>query len=403
MRYQGLKFRFTTVVFSIILLFLSSCSRQTDSENDIVKDGASLETKGNASDTGITDDAGGDDVSYCYEAVVYYDSFAYCPNTWHSVSRFNFIEDYSVEKGEKLGETNIDLRGVRYQGAPSDFSSTYELGTELYEIKGWKKERAIIVKSMYFEEVFFRDRKAAYNEPIDLTVLDIFHMTSYDSTIVEVELRSTMDGSWMRTSNSERLISLLNEELPGKELSDVRITGGYEYQVPINLVFADGSELNLLFMPDKKYATLFRGYISISDELSTEITKLYEEGEQYERLTELLPSTGVAYTYPNCRFYMNDQEVNPKGDASWAASGLYNLLEYYKVKPMEQERTGSKVLSVTIDQSEEEDVSVTFLEGEDGQLFLTIDGVFYETVNSSLTYDHLEFSLDDVLPAIVRK
>ena len=73
------------------------------------------------------------------------DGYSYESSSWTSYSRNENLENKEAIRGVKIGEVTLDLKGKTYEGTPPDFSSTYGLGTEVYEIKGVKRENAILM------------------------------------------------------------------------------------------------------------------------------------------------------------------------------------------------------------------------------------------------------------------
>jgi len=147
------------------------------------------------------------------------DGYAYMGGTAPYFYSLNEDSKISEErKGGKIGEVTLDLKGLRYTGVPPDFSSTFDVGTEVYEVKGLKREYAVLLVSGENSHILYRSWKATANEddPIGLTVNDVFRMISDSAVISSVELRNETDSSWMRTSYDDRLLELLNTEIREK-------------------------------------------------------------------------------------------------------------------------------------------------------------------------------------------
>jgi len=159
-------------------------------------------------------------------------------------------------KGEKIGEVTLDLKGKTYEGTPPDFSSTYGLGTKIYEIKGVKKENAVLMVSGEMNHILYRSRKAvaSENEPIGLKVEEVINMISDNPVISSVELKNEVDGSWMRTSYDSRLLDLLNTEIKGNDILSYeemgRPEGESSYRIPINIMIEDGAVLHMQAYPE---------------------------------------------------------------------------------------------------------------------------------------------------------
>jgi hypothetical protein len=127
----------------------------------------------------------------CYASIVYLDGYEYSPSSWLNYSRQESIDaEYEKLKGEKLGTITLDLKGKTYTGTPPNFSSTHDVGTEVYTVKGMKKERAILVVSNGHASIFYRERKAIKDEktPINLTLAEVFNMVSDSPKVASVYL-----------------------------------------------------------------------------------------------------------------------------------------------------------------------------------------------------------------------
>lgn len=333
--------------------------------------------------------------SASYISVVYLDGYAYEPNEWLKNSWGPSDSDrYESIKDKKLGEVTLDLKGLRYNGIPPDFSSTYDVGTGIYKIKGIRVESAILVDFGGKLDIFYRGRKCVpdIDTPIDLTMSEVFRMLSDDAEIVSVELRSEEDGSWMNTSYDPGLISLLNNELPGETIlnmgqikDDPYNTG---YRVPVNLLFSDGRALHVQFFPIAGLAWTFGGYIRISEALSTSIRTLYEQGSPYPSLSELLPYREEDISYLYLVNNTNSDEVLCE-NAQWSRGPLMDMLSYYRVK--ETEKTdGRLVMTAVLGKSEADNITIEFYETADNNIVTGIGGRYYVPVRGQLLFDSLD-------------
>jgi len=336
--------------------------------------------------------AGGTSGEACYISVVYLEGYAYSPIEWLSYSRYPG-KDMQVIKGDKLGEVTLDLKGLRYTGTPPDFSSTHDVGTEIFEIVDMKKERAVLVNTGGLESIFYRERKAVsdVNEPLNLTVFDVIHMITDTPKIVAVELRSEENGSWMRTSLEQQLITLINQELPAQALLNYGEieNNGDSYRVPLNLMFEDGAALHMQVYPEEKYASVFGGYISISEKLAALAANLLKEGEEFSKITDLLPYevTEVAYLY--FKNYIDGSEVLCE-EPQWSIMALYEMLGYYRVEKQQQDNKGTLVMTAIIGKSQEDSIKVEFYETEDKNIMIGLNGDLYGTVKGEIKQEHLE-------------
>jgi hypothetical protein len=329
----------------------------------------------------------------CYISVVYLDGYAYIPSEWLSYSRGYQGEEMNFEAGNKLGEVTIDLKGLTYKGTPPDFSSTYDVGTQIYEIKNVKRERAVLVRMDYGDMVFYRQYTAVPDEntAINLTVSEIMNMMTNQTQVISVELRSEEDGSWMRTSEEEELLSILNEELPGKSLLTRKEMGKdiNSLRVPVNLMFEDGAALHIQFYPEQQMASLFGGYIDISKELANQIMELFLEGETYHRVTDLLPKNLDNSSYLYIEDHVNQREVLCT-EPEWSGDALYQILKYYRVRNTSQDMANQKVMTIKIGESETDYTDMIFYEDDHKNIIIQVDGTYYETYLGHMKFKELE-------------
>lgn len=326
-----------------------------------------------------------------YIAVVYLDGYAYEPQSWFSYSHNGEVEIQGVIKGDKLGEVTLDLRGKKLVGLPPDFSSTYNVGSKIYTIKGIKKESTILVERENMGQVFYRQRKAVgdLDQPINLTMNQVFKMISDNPIISRVELRSEEDGSWMRTSSEEKLLYLFNDELANSEIknyNEIKIDAyKRDHRIPINLVFKDGSMLHMQVYPDENLASVFGGYIEISKDLAREVESLYKKGDEYTRITKLIPYDEEDIGYLYIKDYKSDQEAVLK-EPKWSGGALYWVLSYYQVDIMDENIESKLIFSASIGTSKDEKTDLEFHEMADGEVYLKINNVSYKIMKGQLTY-----------------
>ena len=329
------------------------------------------------------------DAEACYISVIYLEGYSYTPTEWFSYNQTSINENLDIILGEKIGEVTIDLKGLKYTGTPPDFSSTLDVGTEIYEIKNMNKERAVFVKNNNLEFIFYRDRKviSSEKEALNLKIAEVFSMIT-DTTIVEaVELRSEEDGSWMRTSENEKLSSLINQELPQIDLINSLEIGkeSNSQRVPINLIFEDGTKLHMQVYPEDKFAYIFGGYIPISDELAIEINTLYHEGDEYPRITDLVSYKQEELNYLYIQNHVDGSEILCK-EPLWSGGAFYSLLNYYRVTLTQQDKTDILVMSIVLGKSKEDSTLIEFYERRDNVLILRVNGEFYEIVKGDIKY-----------------
>jgi hypothetical protein len=331
----------------------------------------------------------------CYASVVYIDGYVYSPSEWLSYSRGLEINSQEVVRGKKLGEVIVDLKGKKYTGTPPDFSSTHDLGSEIFEIKNMKKERAVILKDGDYEVVFYRERKAisSENEQIGLTVSDVYNMMTNVPKVTAIELRSEEDGSWMRTIKEEQLISIINNEFPKLSLKnhgelevDPYI---YNDRIPINLIFDDGTAIHMQVLPEAKYGAIFGAYIPLSEEFISILQGLSNEGEKYSRMTQLIPYNQEEVSYLYIMDFLEQKQILCK-EPKWSSSALYGLLGYYRVLKADEDIDGKLVMTISIGKSEKDRIYIELYENENKEIYTKINDSFYKTVKGQLRYKHLK-------------
>lgn len=324
---------------------------------------------------------------------VYLDGYVYCPFSGLNYSRGYYNDEQIFEAGKKLGEVTLDLKGLVYTGTPPNFSSTLDKGTEIYKIKNIKKERAVLVSMNVGNVVFYRGWKDARSEsePYNLNLAEVFRMMTDDITVTAVELRYEEDGSWMRTSEDEELITLINQELPEQPLLtrlDIgKETFGYR-RVPINLMFSDGAALHIEIYLNQQFASVFGGYINVSEELSEKIKQLYYEGDMYDKVTYLLPLKPKKGSYLFIKDMVDHKEVLCEYPER-AGSVLYNILQYYRVVNTEQSLAKRLVMNIKLGRSESDYTEINFYEDDEKNIIIQIDGEYYETVMGHMSYADL--------------
>lgn len=330
-----------------------------------------------------------------YISVVYLNGYAYEPSSWLENSIF-LDNDYISEKGKKLGEVILDLKGKVYKGTPPDFSSTYDVGTEIYALKNVKIESAILVHMWDVYTPFYRSRKhvSTTEEEIGLTVQDIFGMLSDNPEVVSVELRDEENGAWMNTFEDADLNSMINKELPSLsllnygQLDSVPYASGF--RVPVNLFFADGRALHLQIYPTSGMAYTFGGYIPISENLTDAFQTLAREGSPWPRLSDFLPFGEKEVQYLYLKNHTNGDEILCE-DPAWSRGPLFQLLHYYRADKADAE--GRLVMTAQMGKSESDNVPINFYEKEDGQILTEIDGVYYKPVHGRFMFESLELYL----------
>lgn len=331
-----------------------------------------------------------------YISVVYLDGYAYEPSEWLNNSIFLSKEnDYVSEKGDKLGEVTLDLKGKQYTGTPPDFSSTYDVGTEIYAMKSVKTENAILVHRGGMYSPFYRScRSVATDEDIGLTLKEVFCMLSNEPEVVSIELRDEENGAWMNTYNDSGLLNLINKELPGLSLlnnnqlkSDPYASG---YRVPVNLFFADGGALHMQVYPTSGMAYAFGGYIPLSKKLNDAFQALDEAGSPWPKLSELLPFAEEEIEYLYLKNCTNEDEITCENPARSRGS-LFQILNYYRAK--ETSADGRLVMTARLGKSEANSVVINFYETQDRQILTEIEGIYYKPAHGRFMFESLDLYL----------
>lgn len=371
-------------IAAAFLLVISGIYFTTSSKNPIKKDEFKI--------TGEVDS----NMSSSYVLVLYLDGYSYEDSGWINYDLYNRLENIEEIKGEKIGQVTLDLKDKTYEGTPPDFSSTYGVGTEVYELKDIKRENAVLIVSGEMKHILYRARKAiaSVNEPIDLKVKEVVNMITDYPIITEVELRDEINGSWMRTSNNNRLINLLNTEIQDLDILSYeemnKSIGESSYRIPVNFMFKDGALLHAQVYPETNIVYIFGGYINISDDLVSAFEELFKMGNEYSRLSDI-----ISNDWSNIKYFQLDNNITGESIVSiepqWSGEALYNILNYYSVEKATKLK-GKLVATIRITESEINAKGLKIYEGEDGNLFFEIDGEFYKIIKGKLLYkDILEF------------
>lgn len=326
-----------------------------------------------------------------YALVLYLDGFSYEYSGWISHNHNYYeIKDIEYLRGEKIGEVKLDLKGLKYEGIPPDFSSTYEKGTEIYEIKGLKRSNALLLDDGNISFILYNGGRVteSLSQPIDLSVKEVIEMITDFPLISEVELRNEENGSWMRSSHDEDLLESLNLELPKAKIynyeEDNRPKYESSFRVPVNLFFEDGAVLHAQVYPETNSAYIFGGFINISEDLSNKFKDLNRLGDQYPRFTSLLGYDRYNIGYFQIRNFIEGDNIISK-EPSWSGSALYGIFDHYTVDE-DDDLEGRLVASIKIGESEEAYKEIEIYEGKDTDLFFRIGGKAYRIVKGALRY-----------------
>ena len=334
--------------------------------------------------------------SACYASILYLDGYEYSPSDWLNYSRFEIGKaDYEELIDKKLGEVTLDLKGKTYTGIPPSFSSTLDVGTDIFTLKNLKKEKGVLVVSGGNPLIFYPSRKVVPDEKksINLTLKQVFNMISDVPEVSSLELRSEKDGSWLGNFEKEELIALINKELPSQQLLQRSELGQDPYstgnRIPINLVYPDGAALHMQFFPDNKCAYVFGGFVMLSGELSAEIQKISKQGNQHPNISSLLPYSESGISYLKLINHTNKDEVLCKNPA-WSISALLPILDYYRVEEVKAGDSLRLVMTCSLGTSKDDNVTIDFYENSDKSIIIKLENKYYKPMKGRMTFEELE-------------
>jgi hypothetical protein len=311
----------------------------------------------------------------------------YGQNDWGDYDLYQDMHDYRID--EKIGVVKLDLSQYEYTGIPPDFSSTHSEGTEIYSIKGVKKEYAVIIKEYGVKQVLYRlskaDQRSQETDPKDLKAL--IANFGEDNRIYGVEFRSAYDGSWMKTISDDKLLSLINEmilELPlySTEETKSSYTKG---SIPINLLFDDSKTLTMHIYSD--YGLVQNLYIDLPEAFVQLIRDYSKEGEIYNRITDLL-----SYEEEDAAYfaYKNEDGLHEMSNPKWTISAFYLEFGYYRVEEVSQERDLRLIFSFYIGLDAKQNEIIDFYEDSQGLVLLKKDNKFYKILKGEISTFDLE-------------
>ena len=334
--------------------------------------------------------------SASYASILYLDGYEYSPLDWLNYSRYEIGKaDYEKLIDKKLGEVTLDLKGKTYTGVPPSFSSTYDVGTEIFTLKNFKKERGILVVIGGNPSIFYRARKVVLDveKSFNLTLKQVFNMISDVPEVFSLELRSEKDASWLGSFENEKLIALINKELPSQALLQRSELGQDPFstgkRVPINLVYPDGAALHMQFFPDNKCAYVFGGFVMLSEELSAEIQKISTQGNQYPNISSLLLYSESGISYLKLINHTNKDEVLCK-DPVWSRSPLFSMLDYYRVEEVKAGDSLPLVMTYSMGTSKDDNVTIDFYENSDKSIIIKLKNKYYKPIKGKMIFEELE-------------
>lgn len=348
-----------------------------------------------ADDFKITSKDSSKGANACYAAIVYLDGYAYGPISWLNYSRTDYSKtEYEKLKGEKLGTVTLDLKGKTYVGTPPSYSSTLDVGAEIYTVKNMKKERAVLVVQSGFASIYYRESKAVRDlkTPINLTLAQVFNMMSDSPKVSAVELRSEEDASWMGRSEDKKLLELINKELPKLSLLQAHQFEKNPYEsgnrIPINLIFSDGAALHMQVLPEAKSASVFGAFVKLSEELSSAVKELPKQVPQYPAISKLLSYTENQVSYLYLLNHTNGDEVLCK-TPQWSRSALFSIFNYYRMVEAEESDAKKLVMTAVLGKSKDNSTTIDFYETSDKHIVIELNGKYFKPVNGQMSFEEL--------------
>ncbi|MGI6366349.1 MAG: hypothetical protein ACOX2G_11615 [Bacillota bacterium] len=316
------------------------------------------------------------DDSACYIMAVFIDGYSYYSSSWHHINAND------LKKGEKLGEVTLDLKGLRYTGVPPDFSSTLDVGTEIYAVQGLKPEYAVLAVDGIYQNVLYRQHKVQtdYTQELGLSVAEIIAMLTADPALIAVDLLDEENGSLMRRTTDQDLLALFE-----RDLLDQPILGGdpgpYQSRIPINLVFPGGEALHMQLYPDFGIASTFGGYVQFSPELTAAVQDLADAGVQFPAIAAMLPFSEDEIGYLHYANHRNKEEICPE-EVRWTREPLFTILRYCRLEKAQSEAYKELAITVELGRTEQDSVPVHFYNSVEG-LLVELHGQLYRLVQGS--------------------
>ena len=305
-----------------------------------------------------------------YGSVVYLDGYGYYISDWHNQCSEGLGRD------RKLGEITLDLKGLLYTGIPPSFSGTFDQGTEIYSIPGFKPQYAILAVQGSSQQVLFRESKEG-EEP-KLSTDQVIAMIAGNPTLAAVELLDEENGGLMAVTEGTELLTLFDQGLTGQPIlfqDDV-----HESRIPLNLVFQGGEILHLQVYPKVGRASVFGGLISLPPELVAAIQEFWSAGSQYRTIDSLLPP-GAAGGY--LQFKRGPKEI-VADEESQAWGYLRDRFSYWRLEELDQwEHNGAAAFSLRFGRSEEDSDVLLFHDVSEG-IVLEYEGKLYRLVRNRL-------------------
>jgi hypothetical protein len=217
-------------------------------------------------------------------------------------------------------------------------------------------------------------------------------MISDSPEISSVELRSEEDGSWMGASEEKELLELINKEMPKLTLLQASEMGKNPYdqgkRIPINLIFSDGSALHMQVIPEAKSASVFGGFVRLSEELTSVVQRLPKLVKQYPTIASLLPFTDNQVAYLHITNHTNGDEVLCK-TPQWSREPLFSIFKYYPVIETQASEANKLVMSAALGKSKDNSATLDFYENSDKHIVVKLSGKYYKPVKGQMSFEEL--------------
>lgn len=326
----------------------------------------------------------------CYVSVVYLDGYSYSPNEWLASDWYGKQKTYV--RGQSIGSVTLDLKGKTYTGIPPNFSSTLDVGTELFEIEGVKRESAILVVNGHYESVFYINSKVLENgAAFNLSAKAILQLVSDQPDIEAIEVRDETNGTWVADLEDPDLLDLLEQAFVDQELLTREALSVEPYssqRLPINVVFSDGARLHMQVYPQSSYAYVFGGYMAMSGEFVDALKETIATLEIPPSLASLVFEGHDVLEEMLVSDVLRNQDYDLE-EPKWTGQALEHLLSYYRVKAIAP--TDSPLIFYAEIKSPNQAMT-RFEIFEDGSV--GVDGHRYEILKGSLGYGDVEFFLE---------
>lgn len=325
-------------------------------------------------------------VESCYISVLYLDGYAYTSSSWLSDDRLghdNFI------KGDKIGQVTFDLKGKDYTSIPPDFSSTHDLGTEIYEIKNMKSSYAIMIVNDGHQSILYRSNKAMSATSVwtDIRVKQVYQMMSDQEGFENIELRSEENGSWMADLKDPKLYDLMTQEIGDKVIRSLEDLSEDYYspnRIPINILLSGDAKVHMQVFPEKNMATVFGGYIDLSDEWLESLLACIESTTIRPTIRDMIPFAEDDIQEFIIEDIIQDRTFKSQ-ETRWASGTFLSILDYYRISQEEAVSLQPK-MAISLGVFDTDKINLYFYSPDT----IGIDEKVYRIIKGKITYKDLE-------------